>query len=34
VESSTEGTQIRATLPTLECDPKDPSPEHVTIAPN
>ncbi len=34
VESNTEGTQIRATLPTLECDPKDPSPEHVTIAPN
>jgi len=34
VESNGNGTKIRATLPTYECDPKDVPPENVTITPN
>jgi signal transduction histidine kinase len=34
VESSSSGTQIRATLPTRECDPKDVLAEDITIAPD
>ncbi len=34
VASSTTGTQIRATLPTNECDPADTPAENVTISPN
>ncbi len=31
VDSSAEGTQIRATLPTNECDPADPPAENISI---
>ncbi len=34
VESNGNGTKIRATLPTYECDPKDAPSENVTITPN
>jgi signal transduction histidine kinase len=34
VESGPRGTQICATLPTHECDPKDPPPEKITVEPN
>ncbi len=34
VESSTTGTQIRAKLPTNECDPADRPAENVLISPN
>ncbi len=34
VESGPHGTRIRATLPTRECDPKDPPPERITVEPN
>ncbi len=34
VESWAGGTEIRATLPTQQCDPKDPSPEKLTITPS
>jgi signal transduction histidine kinase len=34
VESGPTGTEIRATLPTRECDPKDSAPENITITPN
>jgi signal transduction histidine kinase len=33
VESSPNGTQIRATLPTHQCDPKDSAVENITISP-
>jgi signal transduction histidine kinase len=33
VQSNPEGTQIRATLPTHECYPKEPTPDNLTIAP-
>ncbi|MGB9432482.1 MAG: ATP-binding protein, partial [Candidatus Acidiferrum sp.] len=33
VESSPNGTQIRATLPTQQCDPKDSTLENITISP-
>jgi signal transduction histidine kinase len=34
VDSRRGGTEIRATLPTRECDPNDPSAERITIAPS
>jgi signal transduction histidine kinase len=34
VESSPQGTRICATLPTRECDPKDPPPEKIIVEPN
>jgi two-component system, NarL family, sensor kinase len=34
VESGAEGTRIRATLPTKECDPADPPTENISILPN
>lgn len=34
VESWAGGTEIRATLPTQQCDPKDPSREKLTITPS
>ncbi len=34
VESWAGGTEIRATLPTHQCDPKDASPEKITITPS
>lgn len=34
VESGAEGTRIRATLPTKECDPADPPAANISILPN
>ncbi len=34
VESGPNGTRICATLPTHECDPKDPPPEKISLGPN
>lgn len=33
VESGPGGTRVRATLPTRECDPKDPPAEKITVEP-
>ncbi|HUL35688.1 MAG TPA: ATP-binding protein [Candidatus Eisenbacteria bacterium] len=33
VESGPTGTHVRATLPTRECDPRDPPPEKIAVEP-
>ena len=33
VESGLRGTSVRATLPTRECDPKDPPAERIVVEP-